>query len=161
MANQQKILIFCEEFHEDFVTGPQKRKFQLYNLLKEDYQVTLAISGTLPDDSKGRNLLSIQDPKFKKQLPQYHYLVINPQTYVLCPYIDQIQAILIVDLYNPSIIEHQFTFLEDPKQQLHQFHLDQSIYYKTFSKADLFLCATQSQVHFYRGMMSAMGLMVQ
>ncbi|PCJ16955.1 MAG: hypothetical protein COB02_14915 [Candidatus Cloacimonadota bacterium] len=158
MNTKDKILIFCEEFNLNFFTGPQKRKFQLYKLLQSQYIVTLAISGDTSNNTLNLNLISIQSIQ---SLQEYKMIIISPQSFENFKLIDFFTGLIIVDLYIPSIIEHQFIFQDDQKFKVEQLHFDQSLYYKSFSSGDAFLCATSQQKSFYRGMMSAMGILIE
>lgn len=64
---------------------------------------------------------------------------------------------LIVDLYVPIYIESLARELKGTLDEYQQYQYDLSHWNTAFSRGDYFLCANQSQYHFYNGVLSAMG----
>lgn len=160
MPTPLKILIFCEEFHQEFLTGPQKRKFQLHQLLAQTHDVSIAVANSSCKEFQDMKILSINDKSFSNNLATFDILIVSPQSFESTPSIDVFNGKIIVDLYIPTVLEHQYTFEKEDQIQT-QFFKDQSLYYKAFSCGDLFLCANNSQLHFYQGMMTAMGRLIR
>ncbi|MCO4783693.1 MAG: hypothetical protein KC646_15305 [Candidatus Cloacimonetes bacterium] len=106
------------------------------------------------------NLLSLQSNQLAQIFSNFDIIIVSPQSFESTPIIDYFNKKIIVDLYIPSVIEHQYTFTEQDQLQ-QQFYKDQSLYFKSFCHGNLFLCANDAQKHFYQGMMTAMGRLIQ
>jgi|GEM_PF-1913447 len=148
-----RALLVCSESSNHLQTGISKRIFQIANLLRDDYQISLATPN--PEDliiDSSIPLLSLRDSSFPSQLKTFELLYASAHIYPTIPGISSFQGKRLLDLYTPFFLEHDATLQKDFSHScLQRAWLDRALLVNSLQDGDLFLSGSPEQGHLYRG----------
>ncbi len=155
-----KILILSHSKIQQRMTGPAIRCWEFSRALAKHHSVTLATPNLPPDTLLSQtqaSLISYDDSTLLEIARQHDVLLVQGFLLEQYPFLNQLEKILIVDLYDPFPLESlenpQET--EPPLQWQRHFH-NMATLNRQIMKADFMICASEKQKDYWLGMLTAL-----
>ncbi|MBN1937164.1 MAG: glycosyltransferase [Anaerolineae bacterium] len=157
----QNLLIIAHDTIGDKMAGPAIRYWELANVLSKQFNVTLMAPGQPGRSSSTFRVLGYQRMDQDAIRP---LLVWADVVFVYCYLLNELPLLktagkpLILDLYDPYVLENLETFRTLPlseQQDKHAAFL--GVLNQQLAAGDFFVCASERQRHFWLGMLAANG----
>jgi len=155
----RNLLIVCHDTVGEKMSGPAIRYWELARVLSQHFEVTLAAPGNPgrdSDDFKVRGYKRMDEASIEPLLGQAD--VIFTYAYLLneLPILEAAGKSLILDLYDPYVLENLEAFRALPEQEQGQ---RQGAFLAALNHqlgvGDFYVCASERQRHFWLGMLAA------
>ncbi|MBI4321365.1 MAG: glycosyltransferase family 4 protein [Chloroflexi bacterium] len=155
-----KLLVISPDVVDSRMAGPGIRSWELARALVPHASVTLATPNTCSLADSGITIQSYgSDGAALKRLVEQSDVVLM-QGFVLhdFPFVKEIDQPLIVDIYDPLVIENLEAHDFRSMAERHNVHnRDLAVIVEQLSVGDFFICANERQRDYWMGMLSATG----
>lgn len=155
------LLILCHDTVGEKMAGPAIRYWELARVLSEHFHVTLAAPGTptrLSDAFSVRGYKRMDEASIAPLVQEADVILAFAYMLVELPILESAGKPLILDLYDPYVLENLETYGTMPlqaQQEKHRAFLD-ALNHQLLA-GDFFVCASERQRHFWLGMLAANG----
>ncbi len=156
-----RLLIISNDVMDEKMGGPGLRYMQISQAMCADVDITLAVPNQTSITIPGVKIVAYQEDRasFLKSLVDAHEIVlISGYMAIRYPFLYQVKARLIVDLYDPFFLENMFYYLEQPlPEQVQRNQTAIEATNRLLQLGDFFICGTERQRDFWFGMLAANG----
>jgi GT2 family glycosyltransferase len=156
-----RLLIVSNEILGEKMAGPGMRYLEMARTLACDVDVTIANPSDHYFDATPAALVEyrLEQPERLKRLVEEHDIVLI-SSFVLekFPFLEKARSRIVVDLYDPFILENLHYYLDEPlplQEQLNERGVN--IMNRLVSVGDFFICGSERQQDFWTGVLAANG----
>lgn len=135
------------------MAGPGIRYWNLSKTLSKYFQVTLFTPNKC-DMKASFRVVQIEKWVLKQSLSQAQAILLQGMTLWKFPFLKKMKVPIIIDLYDPFILENLETF-QNSKEELDLHKASLSILIDQLLYGDYFICASEKQKDFWIGMLAA------
>lgn len=154
-----RLLIVSPDVVNSNMAGPGIRYRELARVLAQHVQVTLAVPGTCDLPEEGIEILGYEphaDRLLREAAAQADVLLVSGYVLRECPYLEEIGCPIVVDLYDPFIIENLYFHAGKPLADRSAIHRsDLAVLNDQLELGDFYLCASERQRDYWIGMLMA------
>lgn len=160
-AGKPKLLIVSNDVIDRVMAGPGMRYVEMARALAPDLQVTVAVPKATDLEVPGIRLAPYQpqDAEALKELAAGSDVILI-SSFILekFPFLNRSTAPLVVDLYDPFILENLHYYSDEPAAEQRSLN-DQAvgILNRLIQAGDFFICASERQRDFWLGVLAANG----
>jgi len=155
------LLIISHELPGASMSGPAIRYWHLAQTLADEFEVTLAVPGSVDLPAGNVNLITY-DRALGRELagPAANSRLILVAGFALhhYPFLSSLPGPIVVDLYDPFVLENLAIHAGKPLPEQAAIHrIDQGVLLEQLTRGDYFLCASERQRDFWLGLLAAAG----
>ncbi|MCD6326256.1 glycosyltransferase family 4 protein [bacterium] len=152
-----QVLVISNDFVSKKMAGPAIRCFELSRVLSRNHEVTLACENEPDIKGDGFSIFPFKrDPTALRTLAERSdVIVIPPYTLAMYPFLQSLGKPLVMDLYDPFILEKLEVYRTDSGDD--QFEADLAVLRDQLMAGDFFIAGTEDQRSLWIGMLSALG----
>lgn len=155
---KKKILLISDAPVGAKMAGPAIRYWNFSKELSKKFNVTLLIPNNFEyfGEEFNFNIFTVNKKYLKKNLKNFDVVILQGLTTFRYPYIKKSNIPIVVDIYDPFILENlelRKKICMDDRIQYHQ--TDLRILLDQLSWGDYFICASEKQKDFWLGMLAA------
>ena len=156
-----RLLIISNDMMDEKMGGPGLRYMQISQAICADVDITLAVPNQTSITIPGVKIVAYQEDRassLKSLVDAHEIVLISGYMAIRYPFLYQVKARLIVDLYDPFFLENMFYYLEQPlPEQVQRNQTAIEATNRLLQLGDFFICGTERQRDFWLGMLAANG----
>ena len=152
-----RILIVSHDLVDRRMAGPAIRAWEFARQLSKENQVTLAIPNKSSLRGEGFSLITYDRQRLRELATDADCAIVSGLTLMQYPFLRQASPVLVVDIYDPFVLENLQLFADQSTRVRLQDHVglaramnDQLLL------GDFFICASEEQRDYWLGALSAL-----
>lgn len=153
------LLIISNEIIDVKMAGPGMRYLEMARVLCKHSRVTLAVPGESTLDEPGVRFAVYSDARpnaLKKLVNEQDVVLLTPLALNKFPFLSQVRARLVVDLYDPYVFENLFYYLDEPlDRQVAINRQAVDLLNRAAQTGDFFICGSERQRDLWTGLLLA------
>ena len=153
------VLVVSPDVVSANMAGPGIRYWELARVLAQHFEVTLAVPGACDLAGEGFEILEYgvgRDGPLRQTAAEVDVLVISGYVLHECSFLKDIGCPMVVDLYDPFIIENLHFHAQKPLADRSAIHRnDLAVLNEQVQAGDFFLCASEKQRDYWIGLLMA------
>ncbi|MBN1594125.1 MAG: glycosyltransferase family 4 protein [Candidatus Coatesbacteria bacterium] len=152
-----RVLIISNDYVSKRMAGPAIRCFNLSEVLSRRHEVKLACENEPDIEARGFSLVPFKrDPESLRALAaESNVVVLPPYTLAIYPFLKDLGVPLVMDLYDPFILEKLEVYQGGGTRE--QFQSDLNVLKDLLIAGDFFIAGTEDQRSFWLGMLASLG----
>ena len=161
IPRRQRLLIISQDIIDTKLAGPGMRYLEIARALKADLDVLLAVPADTSLSESGTTFVRYSEHQpvdLRKIVEECDVVLVSSYLVDKFPFLGSIKARLVVDLYNPTVLENLNYYAEE--QMASQENLNKhavEITNHLVKVGDYFICGNERQRDFWIGVLSANG----
>ena len=161
MKNKEKVLIISNEIVDKVMAGPGIRYYEIAKALSSEMDVTVAIPGSTTINSQSIRFVEYSSKHaevLRQMVKDFGVVFVTPFAIDQFSWLSEIPGKLVVDLYDPFVLENLFYFQDaslDVRLAYHARAVD--VVNKALKIGDFFVCGSERQRDYWIGALTANG----
>jgi len=153
-----RVLVVAADVVGERMAGPGIRAWEMARALAARHQVTLAAPTPVPAAAAGFRILEAARAALREAAAESQVVIAQPVAFSLFPALLESEALKVVDVYDPALIEGlELHATESPPERLARHREDLASLEVAMQAGDFFLCASERQRNYWIGVLSALG----
>jgi GT2 family glycosyltransferase len=160
-TQRARLLIVSHDVVDKHMAGPGMRYLEIARALSTDLDVSLAVPSKTSLDLKDLEIV-----RYREDRPESLEMLIENKDVVLIsgylvekfPFLERTRARLVVDLYDPFVLENLYYYLNEPLEAQGSLNKQAVDITNRLAKAgDFFICGNERQRDYWMGVLTANG----
>ena len=152
-----RVLIVSHDVVDRRMAGPAIRAWEFARRLSGENQVTLAVPNETTLTGEGFALATYDRQRLRELAAEANCTVVSGLTLMQYPFLRQVTPVLIVDIYDPFVLENLQLFADQSMKFRLQDHLSLArAMNHQLLQGDFFICASEEQRDYWLGALSAL-----
>lgn len=154
---QRRILIITHDVVDDNMAGPAIRCWEFARILSQEAEVTLATPFSSSLKPEGFRLVAYDRAKLETLAAESEAIILSSYTLWRFPFLTESTAPLIVDIYDPFLLETLPLLAGEPQAERQRRHVEiLDALTDLLTWGDYFLCASERQRDYWLGWLNAL-----